>query len=79
MRALIDGLLVYNTSSRMSLQVVYEEYLSILFDTFNQFLTYYKKNVLYSTPYNGIFINIRMNDTVYEDINNWSFLNDKTT
>ena len=79
MRALIDGLLVYNTSSRMSLQVVYEEYLSILFDTFNQFLTYYKKNVLYSTPYNGIFINIRMNDTVYEDINNWSFLNEKTT
>ena len=79
MRALIDGLLVYNTSSRMSLQVVYEEYLSILFDTFNQFLTYYKKNVLYSTPYNGIFINIRMNDTVYEDVNNWSFLNDKTT
>ena len=79
MRALIDGLLVYNTSSRMSLQVVYEEYLSILFDTFNQFLTYYKKNVLYSTPYNGIFINIRMNDTVFEDINNSSFLNDKTT
>ena len=79
MRALIDGLLVYNTSSRMSLQVVYEEYLSILFDSFNQFLTYYKKNVLYSTPYNGIFINIRMNDKVYEDINNWSFLNEKPT
>ena len=49
MRALIDGHLVYNTSSRMSLQVVYEEYLSILFDTFNQFLTYYKKNVLLSS------------------------------
>ena len=63
----------------MSLQVVYEEYLRILFDSFNQFLTYYKKHVLYSTPYNGIFTNIRMNDNVYEDINNWSFLNDKTT
>ena len=61
----------------MSLQVVYEEYLSILFDTFNQFLTYYKKNVLYSTPYNGLFINIRMNDKVYEDVNTWSFLKDR--
>ena len=77
MRALIDGLLVYNTSSRMSLQVVYEEYLSILFDTFNQFLTYYKKHVLYSTPYNGLFINIRMNDKVYENINEWNMVKDK--
>ena len=57
----------------MSLQVVYEEYLSILFDTFNQFLTYYKKHVLYSTPYHGLFINIRMNDKVYEGVNGWSF------
>jgi hypothetical protein len=74
MRALIDGLLVYNTSSRMSLQVIYEEYLSILFNSFNEFLTFYKKNVLYSSPYNGLFINIRMNDKVYENINQWQFL-----
>ena len=77
MRALIDGLLVYNTSSKMSLQVIYEEYLSILFNNFNEFLTYYKKNVLYSTPYNGLFVNIRMNDDVHPDINSWSFVKDK--
>mgnify|MGYP003338289294 CR=1 FL=1 len=74
---MIDGLLVYNTSSRMSLQVVYEEYISILFYTFTQFLTYYKKNVLYSTPYNGLLIDIRMNDKVYADVNGWSFLKDR--
>ena len=67
MRALIDGLLVYNTSSRMSLQVVYKEYLSILSDAFNQFLTYYKKHS----------VDIMMNDKVYEDVNNWGFLKDK--
>lgn len=57
-RCCIDYLFVHMNTNRRGLEAIYEEFLSLVFPTFKEFLEYYKNNIL-SEEYNSLLIYTR--------------------
>jgi hypothetical protein len=57
-RAMIDYIYLHLNTNKKGLEAIYEEYLSIAFLSFKEFMEYYKRTVL-DRQYNSLLINTR--------------------
>lgn len=75
MRALIDILLIYKTSSKLSLEIIFDEYLSLMFNNLKEWINYFKENVINKDDYSGLYINIRDHKKIMGDVSDFKFMN----
>ena len=77
MRALIDIIIIYNTASKMSLEIIFDEYLSLLFTKLKDWISFFKLNVMNSDKdFNAVMVNTRnKNDNkIKVDLNEYSIV-----
>lgn len=58
MRSMVDFIFLHLNTNKKAIESLYEEYLSIAFDSFKEFMSYYKENVL-NVKYNSLLIDTR--------------------
>ncbi len=75
-RCCIDYLFIHLNTNRKGLEAVYEEFLSLSFNTFKEFLAYYKENVL-NTEYNSLLIFTREVGVYNANTKDWLILQKK--
>ena len=73
LRSMTDCLFIHMNSNRKTLEQIYYEYLSLCFDRFDDFLKYYKTEIL-SKKYNSLFINTREVGAYDSRVNEWNIL-----